>query len=70
MKITAQDLLKFGIIDFIITEPVGGAHRDPAAAVAATGKAIAEALGEFSSMSPSELRAARTAKYLNIGRKL
>src|SRR6202030_694067 len=37
MKITAQDLLKFGIIDGIIAEPLGGAHRDPAAAVTATG---------------------------------
>jgi acetyl-CoA carboxylase carboxyl transferase subunit alpha len=70
MKITAQDLLKFGIIDSIIAEPVGGAHRDPAAAVAATGAAIAAALGEYWSMSPSEVRAARTAKFLNIGRKI
>ena len=37
MKITAQDLFKFGIIDGIVSEPLGGAHRDPAAAVAATG---------------------------------
>ena len=44
MKITAQDLIKFGIIDGIVPEPVGGAHRDPAAAVAATGQAIGEAL--------------------------
>ena len=41
MKITAQDLLKFGIIDVIMAEPLGGAHRDPAAAIAATGAAIA-----------------------------
>ena len=45
MKITAQDLLKFGIIDGIVPEPVGGAHRDPEAAVAATGKAIARRAG-------------------------
>ena len=44
MKITAQDLVRFGIIDGIIPEPVGGAHRDPAAAIAATGEAIAKAL--------------------------
>ena len=44
MKITAQDLLKFGIIDGIVPEPIGGAHRDPAAAIAATGDAISEAL--------------------------
>src|SRR6186997_2404266 len=44
MKITAQDLLRFGVIDEIIKEPVGGAHRDPAAIIAATGDAIASAL--------------------------
>ena len=41
LKITAQDLLRFGVIDEIIKEPVGGAHRDPAAVIAATGDAIA-----------------------------
>ena len=41
MKITAQDLIKFGIIDGVIPEPAGGAHRDPAAAIAATGRASA-----------------------------
>src|SRR6516164_10970081 len=44
MKITAQDLIKFGIIDAIVTEPIGGAHRDPPAAIAATDSAIAEGL--------------------------
>src|SRR5205085_3592169 len=44
MKITAQDLERFGIIDQIVTEPVGGAHRDPASAVNAAGDAIGEAL--------------------------
>src|SRR6202044_3208751 len=47
MKITAQDLLRFGIIDGIVPEPVGGAHRDPPAAVAAVGKAIADALASL-----------------------
>ncbi len=69
MKITAQDLLKFGIIDKIIVEPVGGAHRDQDAAAAQAGDAIAEALKEFEQMSPDELRTARTDKFLNIGRK-
>src|SRR6267143_4014220 len=41
MKITAQDLSRFGIIDRIVTEPIGGAHRDPKAAIASTGEAIA-----------------------------
>ena len=70
MKITAQDLLKFGVIDSIITEPVGGAHRDPKAVISATGDAIGSALAEFTGMSPSDIRASRTAKFLNIGRKL
>jgi acetyl-CoA carboxylase carboxyl transferase subunit alpha len=69
MKITAQDLLKFGIIDGIIAEPVGGAHRDPSAAIAATGEAIAGALGQMGNLSPDQLREARAAKFLSIGRK-
>jgi acetyl-CoA carboxylase carboxyl transferase subunit alpha len=70
MKITAQDLLKFGIIDSIVVEPVGGAHRDPDTAINAVGDAIAAALDEFWGMSPAEIRASRTAKFLNIGRKI
>ena len=56
MKITAQDLLRFGIIDTIIPEPTGGAHRDPAAAIAAAGNAIAAALNSLGNMSPDALR--------------
>jgi acetyl-CoA carboxylase carboxyl transferase subunit alpha len=70
MKITAQDLLKFGIIDHIIPEPLGGAHRDPDAAVVATGDAIAQALQGVDGLTRDALRAARTDKFLNIGRKL
>ncbi len=69
MKITAQDLLKFGIIDAIVQEPVGGAHRDPEAAIAATGRAIGSALDALSNMSRDELRESRAAKFLSIGRK-
>src|ERR1700744_3462510 len=58
MKITAQDLQKFGIIDAIIPEPLGGAHRDPAAAIEATGKGVAEALDSLGSMSREALREA------------
>ena len=70
MKITAQDLIKFGIIDAIIPEPAGGAHRDPEAAVAATGDAIEKALASFRSMSPAEIRMARAEKFLAMGRKI
>jgi acetyl-CoA carboxylase carboxyl transferase subunit alpha len=70
MKITAQDLLKFGIIDAIVPEPIGGAHRDPPAAVEATGRAVAAALDQLSNMSREELRDARAQKFLAMGRKL
>jgi acetyl-CoA carboxylase carboxyl transferase subunit alpha len=70
MKITAQDLIKFGIIDGVIPEPAGGAHRDPAAAVAATGRAISDALKSLNNMGPEELRDARAERFLAIGRKI
>jgi len=70
MKITAQDLIKFGIIDAIISEPVGGAHRDPDAAVAATGRAIGDAFRSMANMSREELRSARAEKFLAMGRKI
>jgi acetyl-CoA carboxylase carboxyl transferase subunit alpha len=70
MKITAQDLLRFGIIDGIVAEPPGGAHRDPGAMISATGEAIAKALAAFGNMSREEIRAARAEKFLAIGRKL
>ncbi|MGE0750660.1 MAG: acetyl-CoA carboxylase carboxyltransferase subunit alpha [Variibacter sp.] len=70
MKITAQDLHRFGVIDTIIPEPVGGAHRDPAAAIAATGEAIATALEELSHLTRDEVRRQRREKFLAIGRTL
>ena len=70
MRITAQDLLKFGLIDAIIQEPVGGAHRDAAAAIAATGDAIAAALEGLGNLSPDAVREARADKFLAMGRKL
>jgi acetyl-CoA carboxylase carboxyl transferase subunit alpha len=70
MKITAQDLLKFGIIDAIVQEPVGGAHRAPEVAVAAAGRAIGAALDSLGNLSRQELRDARAEKFLAIGRKV
>lgn len=70
MKITAQDLLRFGIIDQIVSEPVGGAHRDPKAAIQATGRAVAAALAGFEGKSAAEIRTARAEKFLAMGRKL
>ena len=70
MKITAADLTEFGIIDAIVTEPVGGAHRDPAAAIATTGEAIASALVEFKGTDRDSVRRQRRDKFLAIGRGL
>ncbi len=69
MKITAQDLLRFGIVDGVIPEPSGGAHRDPAATIAATGDALAAALTDLAGLSGAEIRERRAAKFLAIGRK-
>ncbi|MET0925643.1 MAG: acetyl-CoA carboxylase carboxyltransferase subunit alpha [Xanthobacteraceae bacterium] len=70
MKITAQDMVRFGVIDRIVTEPAGGAHRDPAAAIAATGEAIASALGELTGLDRETVRRQRREKFLAIGRTI
>jgi acetyl-CoA carboxylase carboxyl transferase subunit alpha len=70
MKITAQDLKALGVIDVIITEPVGGAHRDTAMIFKQTAGAIAGALTEFSGMSADAIREQRHEKFLQIGRSL
>jgi acetyl-CoA carboxylase carboxyl transferase subunit alpha len=70
MKITAEDLKSLGIIDGIITEPLGGAHRDPATVIAATGDVINTALSELAGRSGEQLRSDRRQKFLNMGRNL
>lgn len=70
MKITAQDILSLGVIDEIIAEPSGGAHRDAATVIKATGEAISKALNELSSSSGDQLRQQRREKFLAIGRNL
>jgi len=70
MKITAQDLAKFGVIDAIIPEPAGGAHRDPGAAIAATGEAIAAAFGDLNGLDRATVRKERREKFLAIGRTI
>ena len=67
MKVTAQDLLGLGVIDRIVKEPVGGAHRDPALATAALAKAIGEELDALVKLKPAELRAKREERFLRIG---
>ena len=68
MKITAQDMVRFGVIDTVVAEPNGGAHRDPAAAIAATGEAIANALAELKPLDREAVRRQRRDKFLAMGR--
>ena len=70
MKITAQDLLRFGVIDAIVPEPVGGAHRAPDLAIASTGDYVENALKDLTSLSREAVRRARQEKFLAIGRTL
>jgi len=68
MKITAEDLKQFGIVDGIIPEPMGGAHRDPDKVIGATGEVIAGALSDLSGRG--DLRGERRQKFLDMGRHL
>src|SRR6478609_2500973 len=70
MKITAQDMLRFGVIDSILREPSGGAHRDPAAMIATTGDAIAQAFDDLRNLDRDMIRRQRRQKFLDIGRKM
>jgi acetyl-CoA carboxylase carboxyl transferase subunit alpha len=69
LRLTAQDLLKLGVIDRVVKEPLGGAHRSPADAIASTGETIETLLGELEWMGPDALRADRREKFLAMGRK-
>ena len=68
MRVTAQDLLALKVIDTIVPEPPGGAHRDPAAAIALLRDALLAALDDASKLRGDALRAAREEKFLAIGR--
>ncbi len=70
LKITAQDLAKFGVIDTILKEPSGGAHRDPDTMIARAGDAIAQAFNDLRSLDATAIRQQRRQKFLNIGRRL
>ena len=67
MKTTAQDLLGLGVIDRIVREPVGGAHREPAAAAHSLAEAIGQELDKLVQLSPAQLLAAREERFLRIG---
>ncbi len=68
MRITAQDLKAFGVIDDIVSEPLGGAHRDRATAIESLGDALSSALADLVSLAPADLRKDRQAKFLKMGR--
>ena len=67
MRVTAADLQQLGVIDRIVPEPVGGAHRAPAEAMAVLGDAIGEELASFEGMTGESLRSERRARFLAIG---
>ncbi len=69
LQLTAQDLLRLGVIDRVVSEPLGGAHRLPSAAIAALGEAIAEALAPLLARDGNVLRDERRRKFLAIGAK-
>ena len=69
LRLTAQDLKKLGIIDRIVTEPMGGAQRDPKAAMDGVGKQIATYLKELSGKKRAELIKDRRQKFLDMGKK-
>jgi acetyl-CoA carboxylase carboxyl transferase subunit alpha len=68
MKITAQDMVRFGVIDRVVPEPTGGAHRDHQAAIGLTGEAIANALSDLQGLDREAVRKQRREKFLAMGR--
>lgn len=69
LKLTAKDLLGFGVVDGVVQEPLGGAHRNPVTTIAALGDAMSGALDELESVPAVDLRRERRRKYLQMGRK-
>ena len=70
MRVTAADLKKLGVIDTIVSEPLGGAHRDPAAAITSLSMALAAELTPLLAINPVALRKARRNKFVEMGRLL
>lgn len=69
MRLTAQDLLKLGVIDRIVREPLGGAHARPPDSIAALGDALEESLAELRGIEGGALKSRRRRKFLEMGRK-
>lgn len=70
LKLTAQDLKELGVIDTIVKEPVGGAHRSPEQAIDAAGDAIEQALAELAGADGKTLKTRRRQKFLEMGHKI
>lgn len=68
LKLTAQDLLRLKVIDQVVAEPVGGAHRNATAAIEAVGDAIDQQLRGLSALEPGVLREGRRRKFLDMGK--
>jgi len=68
LRLTAQDLLQLKVVDQIVPEPLGGAHRDARQAIAALGEAIAKALDELDGQTRASLKARRRHKFLDMGK--
>ena len=68
LKVTAQDLSKLGVIDRILREPLGGAHRDRERMMADVGMAVSEELAQMASLSARDLIDQRRQKFLDMGR--
>lgn len=69
LRLTAQDLQQLGVADEVITEPVGGAQRNPAEAIASVGEKVATLLTELGKSDAKSLRATRRKKFLDMGSK-
>ena len=67
LRLSAPDLLRLGIVDEIIAEPEGGAHTNPAEAIAAVGAAIKRHLTQLMKLSPAEVRKSRERKFAAMG---
>lgn len=68
MKVSAEDLYELRVIDGIISEPMGGAHRDPKLTVERLGDTVEAAIQELKDLTPEELRKQRREKFVSIGR--
>ena len=69
LRLTADDLMKLGVIDEVVKEPLGGAHRSPQETIEAAGAALTEALDEIGDTAGAELRAQRRDKFIEMGQK-